>query len=269
VHLHRPKDAERTNGSFDEERALRYEDWFDSPAGVLARQLQQRLMRNLIDPQPGESALDVGCGTGETLAFLASLDVRIAGIDRSPAMLAMAAAKAGHGPLVLGDAAALPFADRSFDVVVLNTTLEFVADPGRAVQEAARVARRCIYIGALNRWSVLGLHRRIESRLTDTLYAHAQFFTFGEIMNLLDVCGVFNVRWAGVPFVPDPLSRWPLMRQAARAAGQLPNPFAAYLGCAADVAAMRVMRVVSGHAAVVPPQAAVAGCSFTQRKSAA
>lgn len=270
VHLSSASSNERGVDPFDEERALRYDDWFDRPAGSLARQLQHRLLRSLVDPQPAESALDVGCGTGETLRFLDSLQVRAAGVDRSPAMLAVAAMKNSGVPLVLGDATALPFADRSFDIVVLNTTLEFVSDPGRAVAEAARVARRCIYVGVLNRWSVLGLHRRIESRLTDTLYAHATFFTFAEIMSFLDVCGVFNIRWAGVPFVPDPLSRWSLLRQAARAAGKLPNPFAAYLGCAADVAAMQLVRVAgSAHAATIPQRTAVAGCSFSRRKCAA
>ncbi len=43
-------------------------------------------------------------------------------------------------PVILGDAHRLPFRDRSTDLAVFMTTLEFVEDPVCALREAVRVA---------------------------------------------------------------------------------------------------------------------------------
>jgi len=73
----------------------------------------------------------------------------------------------------LSDAHALPFADRSHDVTVLITTLEFVADPARALAEAVRVAREGIVLGVLNRWSLLAVRRRASGK---AMWRCARFF---------------------------------------------------------------------------------------------
>lgn len=71
-----------------------------------------------------ESLLDVGCGTG-TFAIMAKRSkpsLRVVGVDADPAVLAIAAKKAGQAgveiELVRGSAASLPTPDRSFDRVV-------------------------------------------------------------------------------------------------------------------------------------------------------
>ena len=56
-------------------------------------------------PQAGMAVLDVGCGTGSTLALYAQAGCSVFGIDRSPAMLEVARGKLGAGAsLLLGDA---------------------------------------------------------------------------------------------------------------------------------------------------------------------
>jgi ubiquinone/menaquinone biosynthesis C-methylase UbiE len=88
--------------------------------------------------------LEIAIGTGRNLAFCAA-DVRLTGIDVSPAMLERArrrAAALGRAvDLRLGDAQALPFKDASFDAVVSTLAMCTVPDPGRAVAEARRVLR--------------------------------------------------------------------------------------------------------------------------------
>ena len=61
---------------------------------------------SLLDRAPERSVLDVGCGTGEHVAFFAARDVRAVGLDRSEAMIAAAKdlEAAGKGRFVLGDA---------------------------------------------------------------------------------------------------------------------------------------------------------------------
>jgi ubiquinone/menaquinone biosynthesis C-methylase UbiE len=76
-----------------------------------------------VSPAP-ERILDVGCGTGEGTLFFAREfpQARVRGVDISEEMVAAAVAKVGLDPegrvaFRVGDAAALPYADESFDLV--------------------------------------------------------------------------------------------------------------------------------------------------------
>jgi SAM-dependent methyltransferase len=98
------------------------------------------------DPQPGERVLDVACRTG-IVARLAADAVgaggQVAGVDIAPEMIDVArAAPAPAAPAIdwrVGDAASLPFADGSFDLVTCQMGLMFVPDRGAAVAEMRRV----------------------------------------------------------------------------------------------------------------------------------
>ena len=103
-----------------------------------------------LDLAVGERVLEVGCGVGAVLGELARAEPSLAltGLDRSPEQLAGARrhldAKGVRATLVEGDALALPFADGSFDRVVMVWVLEHLADePMRlaALREARRVLR--------------------------------------------------------------------------------------------------------------------------------
>jgi SAM-dependent methyltransferase len=66
-------------------------------------------------------------------------------------------------PYVEGDACALPFADRSFDVVFSNAVIEHVGDVDRQrlfVAEALRVGRR-VFLTTPNRWFPIEVHTRL------------------------------------------------------------------------------------------------------------
>lgn len=64
-------------------------------------------LRRLIDGAPDPSVLDLGCGTGEHVAFFAGRGVRAVGLDRSEKMIEAAKdhERAGRGRFVLGEAA--------------------------------------------------------------------------------------------------------------------------------------------------------------------
>jgi len=99
--------------------------------------------------EPGESVLDVGCGTG-TLAIAAKRHVGPTGsvyaIDASPEMIARASRKARKAGIeVLFKSAlaeALPFPDAYFDAVL--TTLMLHHLPRKARQQCAREIRRVL-----------------------------------------------------------------------------------------------------------------------------
>ncbi len=97
----------------------------------------------------GEAVLDMGCGAGFD-AFVAAQLVgpsgRVAGIDLSPEMLAIAdAGKPGTGfvQVEFRQAAveAMPFPDESFDLALSNGVLNLIPDKPAALREIFRVLR--------------------------------------------------------------------------------------------------------------------------------
>jgi arsenite methyltransferase len=88
----------------------------------------------------GARVLDVGCGKGETVRFLReAYRLEAVGLDHSDRMLAAAREETPGLSLVRGEAACLPFRDRSLSAVVCECVLSLVADPAAAWREWARV----------------------------------------------------------------------------------------------------------------------------------
>ena len=92
----------------------------------------------------GCRVLDIGCGTGAQSRALARRSgvAAVVGVDQFELFLERARALAADLPNLRferSDAHDLPFADASFDVVVLHTVLTHVAAPERVVAEAFRV----------------------------------------------------------------------------------------------------------------------------------
>jgi ubiquinone/menaquinone biosynthesis C-methylase UbiE len=104
----------------------------------------------------------------------------VVGIDVSTPMLAAAQGKGTAVHLLQGDAAALPVATESFDLVFSATTLEFVAHPQRAVREMWRALRRGgrLVIAVLNALSPWAWARRLESRRQKTRRLPSPMRTF-------------------------------------------------------------------------------------------
>lgn len=101
-----------------------------------------------------ESMLDVGAGMGRALALIgrhAPLK-RMVGLEPSAEMRALARRHYGFSEenFVDGDATALPFADREFDVVAEFATLHHVRQPRLALQEMIRVARHAVVVADVN-----------------------------------------------------------------------------------------------------------------------
>jgi SAM-dependent methyltransferase len=94
-------------------------------------------------PMPGLAWVDVGCGNGAFTQLIAERHApsEIDGIDPSEPQLAYARKRAGAAMAAFhqGDAMALPFADRSFDVAVMALVIFFVPEPARGVAEMVRV----------------------------------------------------------------------------------------------------------------------------------
>jgi SAM-dependent methyltransferase len=92
-----------------------------------------------IVPPPGARTLEIGCGEGRVARDLVARGHRVVGVDASPTLLRYARDADPASAYVLSDAAALPFDDGSFDVVVAYNSLMDIDDMPRAVAEAGRV----------------------------------------------------------------------------------------------------------------------------------
>ena len=100
--------------------------------------------REWVAARASGDVLEVAVGTGLNLRHYPA-DVRFTGVDLSPGMLAGARERAAQlgrdADLRVGDAAALPFPDASFDTVVCTLGLCTVPDDRAAVGEMWRVLR--------------------------------------------------------------------------------------------------------------------------------
>ncbi|HSJ51381.1 MAG TPA: class I SAM-dependent methyltransferase, partial [Actinomycetota bacterium] len=107
----------------------------------------RRFLVSRVRAIPGSWVLDVASGTGLVARELARKNLRVVGLDQSPAMVRRAAAAVrARGleervKLALGQAQALPFADEAFDAVTFTYLLRYVDDPGATLRELARVLR--------------------------------------------------------------------------------------------------------------------------------
>jgi len=97
---------------------------------------------------PGDSALDVCCGTGDfafALRRAVGREGRVVAVDLSPEMLAIAKEKCGRNQLYvefrLADALDLPFPDGGFDACTVGFGVRNLPDIVRAFQEMRRVCR--------------------------------------------------------------------------------------------------------------------------------
>jgi ubiquinone/menaquinone biosynthesis C-methylase UbiE len=129
------------------------------PQGLLGRLFGRALakqnlslntwMVELLDVQPHDRVVEVGCGPGTAIQQLAARAPSglVAGVDYSPVMVAQArdrnrlAVRAGTVEVKEGDAAHLPYPDGRFDAACAVNVLYFWADPLVALEELRRVLR--------------------------------------------------------------------------------------------------------------------------------
>lgn len=222
-----------------DDQAAQYEPWYQMPEGQYADTLEKKLFLKLVQPKSGQSVLDIGCGTGHNLAFFKELGLKAAGIDASKPMLDIASQKLGtSAELYWGHAEELPFDNNSFDIVTLITVLEFVPDPTEVLKEAGRVARVQIYLGILNKISLLGINRRIMGKFRDSIYNRAKFYSIWEIEAIVRrAIGKVPLEWRTTLFFP--LSWHKYMYWLDRLLPSVNNPFGAFLGLKLNVEGRR------------------------------
>ena len=170
--------------SFNDAKA--YEQWVIKRTNQPSAELENRLMIDMLKPIRGESILDIGCGTGASLKPFLETGLQVTALDPSPYMLDIAFRHFGNRiELYRGYAEDLPFDDNSFNHASIVTTLEFVDDPRKAIEEACRVTKDRIFVGVLNRYAIKGVERRLKGIFSHTIYNRARFFSVWELKHIM------------------------------------------------------------------------------------
>lgn len=128
---------------FDEKAIRHLEVTYRSPEVVA----QREVLLEMLAPQIGERALDIGCGPGfvsELLATAIGQEGMVCAVDNSDSALAVAGQRCERFSNVqfqTAEATELPFADSHFDLAVATQVYEFVAKIDVALAELYRVLR--------------------------------------------------------------------------------------------------------------------------------
>ena len=130
--------------SFEERR-------FGGPIGELVAATQARVLANMVGRIQDRPILDVGTGTGRAALLMARGGADVTAVDASEQMLQVArkraAAERAQITFKRGDAHALQFQDREFDVVICLRLLMHAPDWRKVIAELCRVAAP--YVGFL------------------------------------------------------------------------------------------------------------------------
>jgi SAM-dependent methyltransferase len=162
--------------------------------GPAARRLVNRF-RSALDElfalAAPDGVLDVGCGEGAiTHAWAERLrDRRVVGLDLEDEGLRAQWATLARPNLefVTGDALALPFAADEFALVAAVESLEHLAEPRRALEEMARVARSHLLVSVPREplWRALNLLRGAYLRQLGNTPGHLHHFSRGDLLDLV------------------------------------------------------------------------------------
>lgn len=153
----------------------------------LARLEVGRVVDLSLEGLVAKDMLDVGTGSAVFAEAFAARGLRVAGVDGSPEMLALARGYVPGGDFRLGQAEALPFPFAAFDLVFMGRMLHETDDPEAALREARRVARKRV---AVLEWPYLSeehgppLEVRLSRERLDELAVKAGFAQGADVLPL-------------------------------------------------------------------------------------
>jgi methionine biosynthesis protein MetW len=196
--------------------------------------------------------LDVGCGSGNSYApGLAARGSSYVGVDVAENAV-QAARREGLDARTIDDAASLPFADDSFDLVVCVEVLEHLLSPDGAATEIRRVLRpggrlvastpnlaywRMRANALVGLWNPLGDELSMERPWRDP---HIRFFTMATLQRMLSFVGFRDVEIGahGGRFIDHATSRATGLGQG-RLYGRLEPHFPSLLGLTLHAVALK------------------------------
>lgn len=170
-----------------------YEAWADTYDKLpnLLIDVEEPVVKSLLQEFPVGIALDAGCGTGRYSGFLQSLGHDVTGVDISPAMLNKAKIRNPKINFIQGDLTALPIKNTSIDLAICALTLTHLSDMEPVLLELFRVVKHGghIILTDVNPWFVaLGAQADFHDKagkwgyITNHIHWHSAYIqTFNRI----------------------------------------------------------------------------------------
>ncbi len=151
----------------DPETARTFDDRrFGGPIGGIIADTQARVLAGFIGRIQDRTILDVGTGTGRAALLMARAGARVTGVDASEQMLSVARQRAAdEGAAVVfrvGDAHALDFPDRAFDVAISLRTLMHTPGWRDCIAELCRVSSQLVIVDYPSSRSVAALQSALR-----------------------------------------------------------------------------------------------------------
>lgn len=153
-----------------------YENWFKENELIFQSEL---LALKQVIPV-GKEGVEIGIGSG---IFAEKLDIKF-GIDPSEKMLNYATQR--NLKVKKGVAENLPYPDNSFDFVAFITSICFVDNPEKAIEEAHRIIKDKgeIIIAFIDKESSLG-NSLVQEKKDSKFYKHAKFYSVSELTSMI------------------------------------------------------------------------------------
>jgi 2-polyprenyl-3-methyl-5-hydroxy-6-metoxy-1,4-benzoquinol methylase len=154
------------------------------------------VLRAFAEERPGpRTGLDLGCGDGTHLSWLAQHLTAVYGSDYNLLRLQRAAQAMPEAQLALADVTDYPAADDAFDVIFFNHVVEHIPDDGRALREVHRILKPggVVVLGTPNEGAAFW---RLAYRLspeTRTTTDHVHFYTSESLVEKCRAAG-FAIR---------------------------------------------------------------------------
>jgi SAM-dependent methyltransferase len=154
--------------------------------GLLAREVAARGWTK------ATSVLDLGCGDGNNLAWLAPFAEQLYASDYNPVRVARSAARPEQPVVFLADLLDYPAADAAFDVVFFHHVLEHIPDDRAALAEVRRILAPggFLVLGVPNEgawWWQWAYDRAPEVRASTD---HVHFYTAGTLVARMEAAGL-------------------------------------------------------------------------------
>ncbi len=168
--------------------------FYDATFGRLVRRRIGRAIEQM-NVSEGEVVLDLGIGTGASLAFYPADKGRIIGIDLSVGMLRECRKKiadrgmSARADVFQADAMNLPFADDSFDQIFISHVITVVSDPFRLIREAQRVAKAGARIVILNHFQSTNRLMALVEKIANPICTKIGWRSDLALQDLLDQTG--------------------------------------------------------------------------------
>jgi ubiquinone/menaquinone biosynthesis C-methylase UbiE len=210
-HSHTHVDPAQTEG-----RLIGWARFYDGLVNIMTLGQIGRLRRMTVDYamlQPGQSVLDVGCGTGAvTVPAKRKVGVngKAAGIDPSPEMISVARRKAHRLGLDIdfqvGVIESLPFSDNTFDVVTSSLMMHHLPDHLQ-IAGLAEIFRVLKPGGRLVIIDMMRPDTALKRFFSSVVLHHDIQFNLEDLKRLVKQAGFEEINHLAVQFLPIKLIR--------------------------------------------------------------